>query len=66
MVTALANPGPIHRHAWWRPVDQHGRRLFRRGQVVLPKGQGGSLPAAALGRCGLVAEMVYDGLDASG
>lgn len=26
--------------AWWFALDPHGRFLYRRGQVVLPKGSG--------------------------
>lgn len=52
--------------AWWYAVDQRGRWLFRRGQIVLPKGAGKSPLAASLSSCGLAAEVVFDGFDANG
>lgn len=52
--------------AWWYAVDQSGVWLFRRGQIVLPKGAGKSPLAAALACCELAAETVFDGFDASG
>lgn len=52
--------------AWWYAVDRAGRWLFRRGQVVLPKGSGKSPLAAALSCCSLAAEVVFDGFDAHG
>lgn len=52
--------------AWWYAVDQVGRWLYRRGQVVLPKGSGKSPLAAALSCCELAGEVLFDGFDASG
>lgn len=52
--------------AWWYAVDRAGRWLFRRGQVVLPKGSGKSPLAAALSCCALAAEVLFDGFDANG
>src|SRR5437764_11690557 len=47
--------------AWWYAVDKSGRWLFRRGQIVLPKGSGKSPLAAALSCCALGADVVFDG-----
>lgn len=52
--------------AWWYAVDELGRWLYRRGQIVLPKGSGKSPLAAALCCCELGAEVVFDGFDGSG
>lgn len=52
--------------AWWYAVDRQGRWLFRRGQVVLPKGAGKSPLAAALSCVELAGEVVFDGFDVSG
>ena len=52
--------------AWWYAVDRTGRWLYRRGQVVLPKGSGKSPLAAALSCCELAGEVLFDGFDASG
>jgi phage terminase large subunit-like protein len=52
--------------AWWYAVDENGRWLYRRGQVVLPKGAGKSPLAAALCCCELAGEVKFDGFDASG
>lgn len=52
--------------AWWYAVDTAGVWLFRRGQIVLPKGAGKSPLAAALACCELAAEVVFDGFDATG
>ncbi|MFD8336782.1 hypothetical protein ACFV42_29535 [Streptomyces solisilvae] len=52
--------------AWWYAVDAHGAWLFRRGQVVMPKGAGKSPLAAALACCELAAETAFDGFDAAG
>ncbi|GAU66671.1 hypothetical protein SSP35_03_03190 [Streptomyces sp. NBRC 110611] len=52
--------------AWWYAVDSHGSWLFRRGQVVMPKGAGKSPLASALSCCELAAEVVFDGFDAAG
>lgn len=51
---------------WWYAIDDHGRYLYRRGQIVLPKGAGKSPLAAALSCCALGAEVVFDGFDAYG
>ena len=52
--------------AWWYAVDSSGSWLFRRGQIVLPKGSGKSPVAAALSCCELAGPVVFDGFDASG
>lgn len=52
--------------AWWYAVDEHGQWLYRRGQIVLPKGSGKSPLAAALSCCALGAETLFDGFDAHG
>jgi len=52
--------------AWWYAVDEAGRWLFRRGQIVLPKGAGKSPVAAALSCCELAGPVLFDGFDASG
>jgi len=52
--------------AWWYAVDDRGKWLYRRGQVVLPKGSGKSPLAAALCCCELAGEVLFDGFDASG
>lgn len=52
--------------AWWYAVDPDGSWLFRRGQIVLPKGSGKSPVAAALSCCELAGPVVFDGFDASG
>jgi hypothetical protein len=52
--------------AWWYAVDETGRWLYRRGQIVLPKGAGKSPIAAALSCCELAGPVVFDGFDASG
>lgn len=52
--------------AWWYAVDPTGRWMYRRGQVVLPKGSGKSPLAAALSCCELAGEVVFDGFDANG
>lgn len=52
--------------AWWYAVDPHGKWLYRRGQIVLPKGAGKSPIAAALSCCELAGPVVFDGLDADG
>lgn len=51
---------------WWYAVDQLGQYLYRRGQIVLPKGSGKSPLAAALSCCALGAETVFDGFDCDG
>lgn len=52
--------------AWWYAVDADGRWLFRRGQIVLPKGSGKSPVAAALSCCELAGPVLFDGFDADG
>jgi hypothetical protein len=52
--------------AWWYAVDEAGQWLYRRGQIVLPKGSGKSPLAAALCCCELAGEVLFDGFDASG
>jgi hypothetical protein len=51
---------------WWYAVDDEGRWLYRRGQIVLPKGSGKSPFAAALSCCELAAPVLFDGWDADG
>jgi hypothetical protein len=51
---------------WWYAVDEHGRFLFDRSQLVLPKGSGKSPTAAALGSCELAGPVVFAGWDANG
>lgn len=51
---------------WWYTVDKAGRWLFRRGQIVLPKGAGKSPLAAALACTELAGPVVFDGFDAGG
>lgn len=52
--------------AWWYAVDRAGRWLYRRGQIVLPKGSGKSPLAAALCCCELAGEVLFDGFDTAG
>ncbi|MBB4935660.1 hypothetical protein F4561_006569 [Lipingzhangella halophila] len=52
--------------AWWFAVDGPGRWIYRRGQIVMPKGSGKSPLAAALSCCALAGPVVYDGRDARG
>jgi hypothetical protein len=52
--------------AWWYAVDESGQWLYRRGQIVLPKGSGKSPLAAALCCCELAGPVVFDGFDADG
>lgn len=52
--------------AWWFTVDRQGAFLFRRAQIVLPKGAGKSPLAAALSCGALGAPTVFDGFDADG
>lgn len=51
--------------AWWYAVDEVGRFLFRRGQIVLPKGSGKSPIAAALSCAELAGPVVFDRFDDS-
>lgn len=51
---------------WWYAVDERGRFLYDRAQIVLPKGSGKSPLAAALGCCALGAPVTFDGWDAQG
>lgn len=46
---------------WWYAVDLDGRWLWRRGQIVLPKGAGKSPVAAALSCCELGGPVHFDG-----
>lgn len=51
---------------WWYAVDEYGRYLFNRGQVVLGKG-GGKSPMAAADSCvNLAGPTLFDGFDANG
>lgn len=47
--------------AWWYALDRQGEWLYRRGQIVLPKGSGKSPIAAALSSCELAGPVVFDG-----
>lgn len=49
--------------AWWYAVDDEGRFLYRRGQIVLPKGSGKSPVAAALSDAELAGPVVFDRFD---
>lgn len=51
--------------AWWYALTELGEYLFRRGQIVLPKGSGKSPLAAALSCCELAGPTCFDGWDAS-
>jgi hypothetical protein len=46
---------------WWYALDDQGDWLFRRGQIVLPKGTGKSPLAAALSCCELAGPVKFDG-----
>lgn len=52
--------------AWWYALDGRNRWMFRRGQIVLPKGSGKSPLAAALSCVELAGEVLFDGFDANG
>lgn len=51
---------------WWYAVDEFGRFLFTRGQVVLAKGSGKSPQAAADAATNLCGPVQFDGFDAEG
>lgn len=51
---------------WWYAVDETGDWIFRRGQIVLPKGSGKSPLAAALACCELAAPVKFDHFDELG
>lgn len=52
---------------WWFAIDRDSRRwMYRRGQIVLPKGAGKSPLAGALSCMALAAPVVFDGFDAYG
>jgi phage terminase large subunit-like protein len=52
---------------WWYAVDKHtGQFMFRRGQLVLPKGAGKSPFAAGLCCIELLGPSVFNGFDANG
>lgn len=51
--------------AWWYALTDLGEYLFRRGQIVLPKGAGKSPLAAALACCELAGPTFFGGWDAS-
>jgi len=51
---------------WWYAVDAQGRWLWRRGQIVLPKGAGKSPVAAALSCIELAGPVVFDHFDTTG
>lgn len=50
----------------WFAVDDQGRWLYRRAQLVRPKGWGKSPLVAALGCAALGGPVVFDGFDADG
>lgn len=50
----------------WFAVDDQGRWLYRRAQLVRPKGWGKSPLVAALGCAALGGPVVFDGFDAGG
>ncbi len=52
--------------AWWYAMDAAGRFLWRRAQVVLPKGAGKSPMMAALACVELAGPVVFKGFDADG
>lgn len=45
---------------WWYAIDFEGDYIFRRAQVVLPKGAGKTPLAAALANCALLGPAVFD------
>lgn len=49
--------------AWWYAVNDQGKFLFRRGQIVLPKGSGKSPIAAALSCTELCGPVVFGHFD---
>lgn len=51
---------------WWYSIHPDGRFVYRRGQIVLPKGAGKSPLASALACCDLAGPTVFDGFDADG
>jgi len=51
---------------WWYAIDAQGRWLWRRGQIVLPKGAGKSPVAAAVSCCELAGPVYFDGWTAAG
>ena len=51
---------------WWFALDGAGRYLWRRGQVVLPKGAGKSPMAAALACCELAGPVRFTGWEDDG
>ncbi len=51
---------------WWFALDGAGRYLWRRGQVVLPKGAGKSPMAAALACCELAGPVRFAGWEDDG
>ncbi len=52
--------------AWWFAIDETGGYLWRRGQIVLPKGAGKSPMAAALGCVELAGPVRFLGWDDDG
>lgn len=51
---------------WWWSVDDAGRWIWRRGQIVLPKGAGKSPVAAGASSCELAGPVHFDGWNAQG
>ncbi len=51
---------------WWYALDDQGRWLYHRGQIVMPKGAGKSPLAAAYACCSLVGPVLFDGWDSQG
>lgn len=56
-------PSQARMVAWWYALDEAGRYLYRRGQIVLPKGSGKSPVASALSCCELAGPVVFDYFD---
>lgn len=52
--------------SWWYALDEDGNYIWRRGQVVLPKGTGKSPLAAALACCELGGPVKFAGWDSDG
>lgn len=48
---------------WWYALDDDGSFLFRRGQIVLPKGSGKSPIAAALSCCEMAGPVIFAEFD---
>lgn len=51
---------------WWHAIRPDGTPVYRRGQVVMPKGAGKSPLACAMACCDLGAPVLFDGYDCDG